>query len=84
MKNYVYVLYNNLSNRYESVMSYASDGMALARLQEAKINTTEWTLCRVGSIDIENGTVEPCAPVRLIWNVVEKLPVTESNDKENK
>ena len=34
MKNYVYVLYNNLSNRYESVMSFPSDGMALHRLEE--------------------------------------------------
>lgn len=82
MKNYIYVLFNNLSNRYESVMSFPSDGMALARLQESKINTSEWTLCRVGSIKIEDGTVEPCAPVRLIWNEVEKLPVTNAEDKE--
>lgn len=77
MKNYVYVLFNNLSNRYESVMSFPSDGMALHRLGKS-IDTKEYALCRVGSIDIENGTIESCPPVRLIWENNDELPKTEA------
>lgn len=66
MKNYVYVIYNKLSGRYESVMSFPSDGMALHRLN-GNIDKAEYELCRVGSIDIESGVIEPCSPVRLIW-----------------
>lgn len=77
MKNYVYVLYNKLSARYESVMSFPSDSMALHRLDK-NVDKQEYELCRVGSIDIENGTIEPCPPVRLVWEEVEALPKTES------
>ena len=66
MKNYVYVLYNKLSGRYESVMSFPSDGMALHRLN-GNIDKKEYELCRIGSISIEDGTLDTCAPVRLIW-----------------
>ena len=66
MKNYVYVLYNKLSGRYESVMSFPSDGMALHRLN-GNIDKSEYELCRIGSISIEDGILESCAPVRLIW-----------------
>ena len=77
MKNYVYVLFNNLSCRYESVMSFPSDGMALHRLGN-NIDKKEYSLCRVGSIDIESGVIESCAPVRLIWEESEVLPKQES------
>lgn len=66
MKNYVYVLYNKLSGRYESVMSFPSDGMALHRLN-GNIDKAEYELCRVGSVDIESGVIDSCSPVRLIW-----------------
>ena len=77
MKNYVYCLYNTLSKRYESVMSFASDGMALHRLSK-NVDTTEFELCRVGSISIEAGTIEPCSPVRLVWEKNEVLPKVEA------
>lgn len=78
MNNYVYVLFNKLSCRYESVMSFPSDGMALHRLSK-NIDTDEFELCRIGSISIENGTIEPCPPVRLIWESKEnsELPTKE-------
>lgn len=66
MKNYVYVIYNKLSGRYESVMSFPSDGMALHRLS-GNIDKKEYELCRVGSVDIETGVIDSCSPVRLIW-----------------
>ena len=66
MKNYIYVLYNTLSKRYESVMSFPSDGMALHRLN-GNVDKKEYELCRIGSIDIESGICEVEAPVRLIW-----------------
>lgn len=78
MKNYVYVLYNVLSKRYESVMSFPSDGMALHRLSNGGIDKKEFELCRVGSIDIESGIIESCPPVRLIWEKEEVLPKTEA------
>lgn len=78
MKNYVYVIFNNLSNRYESVMSFPSDGMALHRLSK-NIDTKEYALCRVGSIDIETGIIEPCPPVRLIWEVEESTPTSKGD-----
>lgn len=77
MVNYVYVLFNKLSARYESVMSFPSDGMALHRLS-GNVDKAEYELCRVGSISIEDGTIEACAPVRLIWESEDNLPKTES------
>lgn len=77
MKNYIYVLFNTLSKRYESVMSFPSDGMALHRLS-SNIDKKEYDLCRIGSIDIESGIVISEAPVRLIWENEEILPKTEA------
>lgn len=77
MKNYIYVLFNVLSKRYESVMSFPSDGMAIHRLDK-NIDKKEYELCRIGSISIEDGTIEPCAPVRLVWEDDTALPVTET------
>lgn len=77
MKNYVYVIFNKLSCRYESVMSFPSDGMALHRLSK-NIDKKEYELCRVGSIGIEDGVIEPCPPVRLVWESEEVLPKTEA------
>lgn len=67
MKNYIYVMFNNLSNRYESVMSFPSDAMALHRLS-TNVDKKEYSLCRIGSINIETGEVISELPVRLIWN----------------
>lgn len=80
MKNYVYALFNNLSNRYDTIMSFPSDAMAIARLQEGKISTSEYTLCRVGFYDIENGVIVPeTAPVRLVWSpTADPLPTMEA------
>lgn len=77
MKNYIYVLYNVLSCRYESVMSFPSDGMALHRLSGA-VDKKEYELCRVGSMEIETGVCSFEAPVRLVWENEEELPKTEA------
>lgn len=77
MKNYVYALFNNLSKRYESVMSFPSDSMAIHRLDK-NVDHVEFTLCRVGSIDIESGEMECITPVHLIWETNENLPKTEA------
>lgn len=78
MKNYLYMLYNTLSKRYESVMSFPSDGMALHRLSQGNIDKKEFELCRIGSYDIESGTSVTYAPVRLIWEEEQELPKTEA------
>lgn len=72
MYNYVYILFNNLSNRYESVMSFASDSMALHRLGNSSVDKEEFSLCRVGRYNLETGVVEPEPPVRLVWENNEK------------
>ena len=66
MNNYVYVVYNKLSGRYESVMSFPSDAMALHRLSQ-NVDKKEYELCRVGKISIETGVITPENPVRLVW-----------------
>lgn len=78
MKNYVYVLFNTLSKRYESVMSFPSDSMALHRLSSGGIDKKEFEICRVGSISIETGVLEAAAPVRLVWENETELPAKES------
>lgn len=76
MKNNVYTLYNRLSNRYGQIFSFPSDGFALARLVESGIRTDEEELCRIGTVSIETGVVEPCEPVRIAWpEKVENMPV---------
>lgn len=78
MKNYLYCMYNKLSARYESVMTFASDGMALHRLSRT-VDTTEYELCRIGSINIEDGNIESCPPVRLVWETPDtKTPTVEA------
>lgn len=77
MKNYVYCIFNKLSKRYESVMSFPSDSMALHRL-EKNIDKDEYDLVRVGSVSIESGTIESCPPVFLVWEEVGDLPTKES------
>lgn len=77
MKNYVYVMFNKLSGRYESVLSFPSDGMALHRIEKS-VDKTEYDICRVGSIDISTGVIESEPPVRLMWSTEEELPKTEA------
>lgn len=76
MKNYIYVLFNTLSKRYESVMSFPSDSMALHRLG-TNIDIKEYTLCRVGSIDISTGSCTFEGVTQLIWSDTD-LPVSEN------
>lgn len=76
MKNYIYVMKNTLSKRFEAVMSFPSDGMALHRLSQ-NVDKKEYELNRIGSIDIETGIVEATAPIALIWED-ETLPKTEA------
>lgn len=81
MKNNVYVFYNNLSGRYGEVVSFPSDGFALARVQPTikPEQLDEIQICRVGSIDIETGELKTEPPVRIAWRVSEDpLPVNMS------
>lgn len=77
MCDYIYVMFNKKSNRYESVMSFPSDSMATYRLCKA-VDPELYDVCRIGKINIETGTCETEAPVRLILEKSEKLPVSEA------
>lgn len=72
MKNNVYVLYNVLSKRYGDVFCSPTDEFAARQIAYMFANNSsnfirgETELCRVGSIDIENGVVDALsAPVRI-------------------
>lgn len=77
MFNYVYAIYNKLAARYESVLTFPSDSMALHRL-EKNLDKEEYELCRVGKISIESGVITPENPVRLVWSNPTELPTTEA------
>lgn len=72
MENCVYVMFNKLSKRYESVMSFASDEMAIHRLKN-NVDFEEYEICRVGTINIDTGVIVSCPPVRLVIGNVDKL-----------
>lgn len=72
MENCVYVMFNKLSKRYESVMSFASDEMAIHRLK-GNVDLEEYEICRVGSVNIDTGIITPCPPVRLVLGNVDNL-----------
>lgn len=72
MKNNVYVLYNTLSKRYGDVFCSPTDEFASRQIAYMFVNNSsnfirgETELCRVGTIDIENGVVDALeAPVRV-------------------
>lgn len=85
MKNNLYCLFNTLSNRYGDVIAYPSDSFALARVQpviEQQNQLTEIELCRIGSIDIESGTIEPQNVIRIAWKeTIENKPTRETNQE---
>lgn len=70
MKNYVYVLYNKLSARYESIVVFPSDSSALYKLKG--VDKNEYELCRIGTIDVDTGIIESNSPVRLVWDIEEE------------
>lgn len=72
MENCVYVLFNKLSKRYESVMSFPSDEMAIFRLK-SNIELEEYDVCRVGTVSIETGVISPCPPIRLVFGSVDNI-----------
>ena len=56
-------------------MSFPSDGMAVHQLSRTKdLDKKLFELCRIGSIEIETGVMEPCPPKRLDWEAEEELP----------
>lgn len=80
MTNNIYTLYNVLSCRYGDVMAYPSDGFAVKRISEVIKGDArkEYELCRVGTIDIDTGTVVSCAPIRIALpddSAVPSMPV---------
>lgn len=66
MTNNIYTIYNKLSGRYGDVMTYPSDEFAVHSISKFNgINSDEFELCRVGTIDIETGCICSEAPVRV-------------------
>ena len=85
MKNNLYCVYNELSARYGDVVCYPTDGFALARLSQTfqmqHADLKEFTVCRVGTIDIETGVVCSESPVRLPWSLPSPIEQDISADK---
>ncbi len=80
MKQELFVLYNNLSNRYGDVFSFPTIGFALKRLKTAQIDTSEFELCSIGTMDIETGAVELNPIKRIPW--YEDLNIETKINKE--
>lgn len=78
MKNHLYVVYNKLSKRYETVFCYPSDAFASKQCEKMKLPLDEYELCRIGSIGIEDGVVVPENPVRIVLDYSVELPTTDA------
>lgn len=66
MTNNIYTIYNKLSGRYGDVLTYPTDEFAVNSISKFNgINSDEFELCRIGTIDIESGIVNSEAPVRI-------------------
>lgn len=85
MKNNVYVVYDSIGLRYGQMYAFPTDGFAQLELRPMLLgrdnnqaNLKRYEICRVGEIDIENGILSPCAPVRLSWT---SAPVLETEAK---
>lgn len=81
MKDCLYVFYNKLSNRYESVISQPTDAVLINIIQHSgKFDKEKYDVCKIGTIDIDSGIVESSAPIRLEIPTFEqeKLPVEEN------
>ena len=81
MKDCLYVFYNKLSNRYESVISQPTDAVLINIIQHSgKFDREKYDVCKIGIIDIDSGIVESNAPIRLDIPTFEqeKLPVEEN------
>lgn len=80
MKQEIFVLYNNLSNRYGDVFAFPTIGFALKRLKSANIDFDELELCSIGQMDIETGEMNLHAIKRIPWS--DNLEI-ETNIGEN-
>lgn len=81
MKDCLYVFYNKLSNRYESVISQPTDAVLINIIQHSgTFDKEKYDVCKIGTIDIDSGVVESFAPIRLEIPTFEqeKLPVDEN------
>ena len=74
MTNNIYTIYNKLSGRYGDVLTYPTDEFAVNSISKFNgINSDEFELCRIGTIDIESGIVNSEAPVRIPFKSAEHL-----------
>lgn len=85
MKNLVFCIYNNLSNRYGDVFMSPTVGMAqkqvsiLAKNPNSGFELKENELCEIGNFDIETGVLEAKAsPVRHPWSIQKPLETKAS------
>ena len=82
MKDCLYVFYNKLSNRYESVISYPTDAVIINVIQHSgKFDKEKYDVCKIGVIDITTGIVESSAPVRLEIPSFEENPLPVEENK---
>lgn len=80
MVDCVYVIYNKLSNRYESVVSFATDAVMIKTMQNGKLKKDVYDVCKVGEVDLMTGCIKSEPPVRIEIPELEEepLPVSEA------
>lgn len=82
MKDCLYVFYNKLSNRYESVISQPTDAVLINVIQHSgKFDKEKYDVCKIGVIDITSGVVNSFSPVRLEIPSFEENPLPVEENK---
>lgn len=83
MKDCIYIFYNKLSLRYETVFSFATDAAMIATLQRGKFDRKTYEVCKIGHVDLSNGIAEFIAPERVEVPEVDENPLPVSDvDKQ--
>lgn len=83
MKDCIYIFYNKLTLRYESVFSFATDSAMIATMQKGKFDRKTYEVCKIGTVDLATGITEYQAPERVEIPLPEENPLPVSNvDKE--
>lgn len=65
MENKIYLLFNKLSLRYESSLSYPTDEFAASKVSAAGVSPDEYDLVCCATYDISTGIVKPLDPYHV-------------------
>lgn len=81
MKDCIYIFYNKLTLRYESVFSFATNSAMIATMQRGKFDRKTYEVCKIGTVDLSTGVAKYQAPERIDVPEAESdpLPVSDAD-----